>query len=68
VQSFNGNIEFLIGANPVGLWAEGAINDQAPINGFQLVAVPEPSTFAMLGLFAGIAGLTAARRRGARVP
>jgi hypothetical protein len=37
VQSFNGNIEFLIGANPVGLWAEGAINDQAPINGFQLV-------------------------------
>jgi hypothetical protein len=62
VQSFNGNIEFLIGANPVGLWAEGAINDQAPINGFQLVTVvPEPSAFVMLGT--GCAAFCLIRRR-----
>jgi hypothetical protein len=60
-QSFNGNIEFLIGANPVGLWAEGAINDQAPFNGLQLEAVPEPSTYALV--LGGIAALIAVRRR-----
>jgi hypothetical protein len=63
VQSFNGNIEFYIGANPVGLWAEGAINDQGPVNGFQLVAtaIPEPSTYALV--LGGIATLLLIRRR-----
>jgi hypothetical protein len=56
VQSFNGNIEFLIGANPVGG------NNQAPINGFQLVTVvPEPSTYALV--LGGIATLLLIRRR-----
>ena len=56
VQSFNGNIEFLIGANPAGG------NNQAPINGFQLVTVvPEPSTYALV--LGGIATLLLIRRR-----
>ena len=56
VQSFNGNIEFLIGANPAGS------NNQAPINGFQLVTVvPEPSTYALV--LGGIATLLLIRRR-----
>jgi hypothetical protein len=37
VQSYNGQIQYYIGANPVGLWAEGAINTQGPFNGLQLV-------------------------------
>jgi hypothetical protein len=63
VQSFNGNIEFYIGANPVGLWAEGAINTQGPFNGLQLVttAIPEPSTYALV--LGGIATLLLIRRR-----
>jgi len=63
VQSFNGNIEFYIGANPVGLWAEGAINTQGPFNGLQLVttAIPEPSTYALV--LGGIATLVLIRRR-----
>jgi hypothetical protein len=63
VQSFNGNIEFYIGANPVGLWAPGAINTQGPFNGLQLVAtaIPEPSTYALV--LGGIAALIAVRRR-----
>lgn len=55
VQSFNGNIEFYIGANPSG-------GDQGPVNGFQLVtAVPEPSTYALI--LGGIATLLLIRRR-----
>jgi hypothetical protein len=61
VQSFNGNIEFYIGANPVGLWAEGAINTQGPFNGLQLVTIPEPSAFVMLGT--GCAAFCLIRRR-----
>ena len=57
VQSFNGNIEFYIGANPTGG------NDQGPVNGFQLVAtaIPEPSTYALV--LGGIATLLLIRRR-----
>jgi hypothetical protein len=57
VQSFNGNIEFYIGANPTG------DNDQGPVNGFQLVAtaIPEPSTYALV--LGGIATLLLIRRR-----
>jgi hypothetical protein len=54
-QSFNGNIEFYIGANPAGG------NDQGPFNGLQLEAVPEPSTYALV--LGGIAALIAVRRR-----
>jgi hypothetical protein len=57
VQSFNGNIEFYIGANPTGG------NDQGPFNGLQLVttAIPEPSTYALV--LGGIATLLLIRRR-----
>jgi hypothetical protein len=61
VQSYNGQIQYYIGANPVGLWAEGAINTQGPFNGLQLVAIPEPSAFVMLGT--GCAAFCLFRRR-----
>jgi autotransporter-associated beta strand protein len=40
VQSYNGNIEFLLGANPAG------DNQQAPINGLQLVRSTSMPTYA----------------------
>ena len=55
VQSYNGQIQYYIGANP----ADG--NNQGPFNGLQLVAIPEPSAFVMLGT--GCAAFCLIRRR-----
>jgi len=55
VQSYNGQIQYYIGANPAGG------NIQGPFNGLQLVAIPEPSAFVMLGT--GCAAFCLVRRR-----
>jgi hypothetical protein len=55
VQSYNGQIQYYIGANPAGG------NNQGPFNGLQLVAIPEPSAFVMLGT--GCAAFCLIRRR-----
>lgn len=57
----SGNITVNASGSPLDGVGNPNLPGEADVNGFQLVAIPEPSTMAILGL--GLAGLFAVRRR-----
>lgn len=57
----SGDITVMASPNPADGVGNGNLPGEADVNGFQLVAVPEPSTVALLGL--GLGGLFVCRRR-----